>query len=157
MAISVLRYLTANPYTTGQTLAAGDELATPQTSDCIIYMVETSLTFTGGGRTSRYQPVQVGDILLPGIALAATAANTNWCPVRIGFFPRVLALSIHGEDANGNATISIGDTILADSDGELNNDVTNGTPFGLALAAVGSGSTTVIPVLLFPFGKLANA
>lgn len=156
MAISVLRYLTENPYTKGATLAAGDELATPQTSDNIVYVVETELEFSGGGRIARFQPVTIGNLEIPGVSLAATVANTNWCPVRVGFPVRVIALSVTGKDqAAGNEAVAIGDIIYYDA-GELNKDETNGTCFGIALNTVSAGASTVIPVLLLPFGGLAN-
>ena len=96
---------------------------------------------------------------IAGVCLATSVANTNWVPVRVGFPVRVMAMSVKGEsDAGANEAVAIGDTVFLDSDGELNRDEVNGTPWGMALSTVaGDGSTTVIPVLLFPFGGLANA
>lgn len=157
MSVTYLRYLTENPYIKGYTLSAGDEIVTPEMSHGIVNVLETKLTYTGGGRTSYRQNVLIGDLKIPGIAQAATSANTDWCPVKVAFPVLIIAVSVHGEDANGNAAIAVGDTILYDTDGEMNNDVTNGTVFGIALNSVSSGATTVIPVLVLPFGVLANA
>lgn len=154
MAVTYLRYLTENPYTKGYTLSAGQEIATPPMSDNVVHVVETSLGFSGGGRTSLNQAVKIGNISLPGIALAASVANTNWVPCRVGIPVRIVAMSVLGEDGAGNAAISIGETVYYDL-GVLNTDLTNGSAWGIALAAVSSGATTVIPVLMLPFGVVA--
>lgn len=62
----------------------------------------------------------------------------------------VIEIPVKGEGAGGNAAISVGDSIAIDTDGEFNGDTTNGAEFGIALAAVASGATTTIRVLVLP-------
>ena len=151
-----IRYATENPYTKGSTLVAGQEVQTPEGLGTILWMVETALAFSGGGRVSRYQPVAIADQAIPGISLATSVANTNWVPVRVAFPVLVLALSVTGVDGAGNSAVAIGDTVYYDL-GVLNVDNANGSQFGVALAAVNSAATAVIPVLLLPFPGTANA
>ena len=161
MAQDPIRYLTENPYIVRSTLLAGDEVANPANSDRTIYMLETAVVpvLTGAGRMTRKQAVLVGDIKLPGMALSTTVAATNWGAIRIGWEPSIYAFVVAGRAAGGDAAIIPGDTVFADAaDTQLNNDVTNGSPFGMALGNVATGNTTtVIPVLVFPFGLLIQA
>lgn len=57
----------------------------------------------------------------------------------------VYSLSVTGADNSGDAAISVGDKIYDDG-GTLNADATDGSLFGIALEAVGSGATATIPV-----------
>lgn len=68
---------------------------------------------------------------------ATVAINPMW----------VYSYDVVGADGAGNAPIAIGDRVYLDA-AVVNADVTNGTFYGWALAAVASGATTNIPVLL---------
>lgn len=97
------------------------------------------------------------------VAASAPAAATSGDPVVVGQIPGV-ALTDEGEggNASGNITVdtggiytlsvvgseaavAVGDIVYYDGD-EINNDSSNGTRFGYALGAVGSGATVSIDV-----------
>ena len=59
----------------------------------------------------------------------------------------VFNLTVVGEDGVGNTAIAIGDKVYLDGT-DVNADDTNGIEFGIALDAVTSGSSIIIPVRL---------
>jgi len=80
---------------------------------------------------------------LNGVALTDTDADGD-IRMAIG---GVFDLSVFGDDDGGNVAVNVGDKVYDDG-GTLNVDATNGTLFGIALEAVGSGNTTTIQVLI---------
>jgi predicted RecA/RadA family phage recombinase len=89
-------------------------------------------------------PVSIGD-QIGGIALNDTQADGT-VEVDIGFEASVYNLAVKGEDGDGNAAIAVGDALYK------NSSVYNANPagqfIGRALAAVASGATTTIPVII---------
>lgn len=93
-------------------------------------------------------PVRVGEVC--GVALTdegdggnATTATT------VDFGPAVYKLSVKAVNGSGNSAVAVGDKLYyTDADDPVLNKKTTGTPFGYALAAITSGSTATIPVLV---------
>lgn len=98
------------------------------------------LLTAGSGKVSG-DPVIVGNI--PAVCITDVDAN-NQCACRVN---GVFSLSVTGADNAGNAAVAEGDIVYMDS-GVLNVDNVAGVKFGYALAAVSSGATTTINVLL---------
>lgn len=95
--------------------------------------------------------LQNGRITQPNSA-AYTLGVLEVISTRVSLGCLIYNLSVHGEDAAGDAAIAKWDRLYIDTDGELNADRVNGIFFGWALAAVGSGSTTKIPVKIAASG-----
>lgn len=98
-----------------------------------------------------------GDALLvlgivPAVALTDEGAGGNAAlHATVAINPAwVFDIPVTGEDGAGNAAVSVGELLFVDTDDEVNVDLTNGTPFGIALEAVDSGATATIRVLLLP-------
>jgi len=87
-----------------------------------------------------------------GIALTDESAGGNasgYTTVDCG--PWTKYLSVKGADANGNSAVAVGDTIYyVDADTPKLSKKATGYAFGVALGAVESGATTVIPVWHWP-------
>jgi hypothetical protein len=87
-----------------------------------------------------------------GIALTDESAGGNasgYTTVDCG--PWTKYLSVKGVDANGNSAVAVGDTIyFVDADTPKLSKKATGYAFGVALGAVDSGATTVIPVWHWP-------
>jgi hypothetical protein len=101
--------------------------------------------------TESGDPLMVFD-KIPAVALTDRGAGGNasthaTCAISPSW---VFDLPVKGEDDAGNATLDAGDVVAEDSDGEFNGDVANGRPYGIALEAVPSGTTTTIRTLLLP-------
>lgn len=92
-------------------------------------------------------PVTIGTSKLGGVAQVSAENSTEKVAVRVPGGP-VVKVNVRGEDAAGNAAIAEGDFVYLDTDLEVNKDATNGSKFGVALEAVGSGITALIPVKL---------
>ncbi len=93
-------------------------------------------------------PVAIGTALI-GVAETTRDAAGN-AVVRLPNMP-IYSFSVKGIDGGGNHAIAIGDKIyntMADTP-HLSAKAT-GVYFGVALGAVGSGSTTTIDVMLVP-------
>jgi hypothetical protein len=151
MPLDMLGYLTHNPYSQGSTLVSGDILSAPGGSRNVFYALESTLVHPShtDGFVDRLDAVTLGSVAkIPGLALAGAAAATDYVPILLAFDPVVIAMSCKGETAGGSGAIAIGDLVYADTDLEINLDSTNGSIFGLAMGAVSSGATTIIPVLL---------
>lgn len=90
--------------------------------------------------------------ILPAVALTDKNEGDNITGnATVAVAPSWVAdLPVKGEDGAGNAAVSIGELLFIDTDGELNVDLTNGTPFGIAMEAVSSGATDTIRVYLLP-------
>lgn len=143
---SVNPYLRAN----ANQIGVGKWIVRPGEGD--IEVLESSLTHP----THTDGFVDAGDpCLFAGIACIAmnsASASTEYIPVRF-HSPHngVIYLNVKGEDASGSSAIVYGQKLYVDTDAEVNEDATNGAALGIALAAVASGETTAIPVLLVGF------
>lgn len=100
------------------------------------------IRLTVGSGVVAGDPVVVGSIA--GVAMTDYDSVDGKAEVRVA---GVHSLSVTGEDGAGNAAIAEGDKVYLDS-GVVNADDTNGDLFGKALAAVSSGATATIEVLL---------
>jgi hypothetical protein len=115
-----------------------------------VRILESALTHPthADGLVDKGDPIQVtlGGIIFSGVAINSATASTEYVDVS---FPgaRVWNLSVTGVDNVGNAAIAQYAKIYLDL-GVLNLDAANGIEFGVAMAAVVSGATTVIPVAL---------
>lgn len=119
----------------------------------IIFEAVSTLSLPVPDGTESGDPLVLFSGKLPCIALTDEGEggnDDNFATVGVSGAVWVAELSVHGEDASGNAAISIGDPISIDSDGEFNKDTTNGAEWGIALGAVSSGATTTIRVLMLP-------
>ena len=94
-----------------------------------------------GSGISSGDPVVVG--VIPAVAITDADANDEAACLLEGVF----SMSVSGLDDSGNAAITEGDAIYLDT-GVLNVDSVNGDLWGYALAAVTSGATATINVLL---------
>lgn len=98
------------------------------------------------GLVSAGDPVSVGKIV--GVSKITAAATTDTVPVRTR---GVFSLPVAGVGSAGNAAIAAGDALYFDPATGVVNANNTKTPFGRALAAVASGATTTIDVLLTGF------
>lgn len=103
----------------------------------------------GGGSGFPASGDQVAVGTLTGVAEVTGLATTDIIPVRRR---GVCNLPVNAINAGGNSAVAVGDKIYLDlaANAALNKKVAN-QPFGIALAAVTSGATATIPVLLTGF------
>jgi predicted RecA/RadA family phage recombinase len=101
----------------------------------------------GDGLVDSGDQLVVGTIV--GVAETSAAASTDVITVlRKG----VVTVPVTGVNAGGNVAVAVGDKLYIDAAAAaaVNKKVAN-QPFGIALAAVGSGLTATIEVLLTGF------
>lgn len=115
----------------------------------VLTLVESVLVHPthGDGLVNGGDQIVVGSIV--GVAVEDAAASTdNIDVVREGVFN----LSVTGTDSGGNSAVAVGDKLFIDSgaNAALTKNNTK-TEFGIALAAVTSGATATIPVLVTGF------
>jgi len=86
----------------------------------------------------------------PGVALTDEAADGNAAGYTSVKFSGCYEFSVKGEQAAGNVAVAAGDILYyeAGQTPVLNKDATNGVRFGYAGAAVTSGATATIPVVI---------
>lgn len=95
---------------------------------------------------AKNDPVRLGN--MTGVCLVTEDSAGN---ATIDFGPGEWSLATKGIDGNGNSAIAIGDALYyTDGDTPKINKKTTGTPFGIALGAVGSGNNGTINVLHLP-------
>lgn len=102
---------------------------------------QLSVVCTAPATPASGDPVLFGE--RPGVALEDEASDGSTSVD----FGGVYALPVKGADGAGNAAVAAGDIVYYDG-GEINVDATNGTRFGYAMAAVVSGATTTIDVIV---------
>jgi len=130
------------------------DLLWPSTSGTILPVINTPVIYKAGSLNipgvlaASPDALRGGAVTQPN-ATAYTAGLLENLAVRVSLGDLFYNLTVKGEDVAGDAAIAKFDTIYIDSDGELNADAVNGKPFGIAYAAVGSGTSTIIPVKIF--------
>lgn len=101
------------------------------------YVADNTYTVSSG------DVVSIGTLVL--VALGNEDADGNFIG-DFGAAKTIYNLTVTGADNLGNAAVSIGDAVYADGTA-VNVDAANGVKYGIALGAVASGASTVIPVL----------
>lgn len=102
------------------------------------------LNLTVGSGKSSGDPVLVGN-RLPGVATRDSDANNKSAVEILGVYD----LSVKGVDDAGNVAVAIGDLLYyVAADTPVLSKKRTGTPYGIALEAITSGSTDTINVLL---------
>jgi len=97
-----------------------------------------TIRITVGSGITAGDPVLVGE--LPGVAVTDYDAADGKAEVMT---EGVFNLTVKG----AGGAIVLGEIVYYDG-GDINDDSTNGTKFGKALTAVGSGASPTVPVLL---------
>jgi predicted RecA/RadA family phage recombinase len=90
---------------------------------------------------------KAGDWDMVGDLAVVLASNADSDDEAVCSLTGVFNLEVKGADNSGDAAISAGAKIYADG-ADLNADDADGTFFGHALEAVGSGATATVPVRL---------
>ena len=108
-----------------------------------------NLTVPDSTLTGPNTPFESGDPVLFGVGNAPAVCLgdevDSEVTVQFGAATVVYRLATEGQDATVGAAIAAGDIVYYDA-GVINADATNGTAYGTALEAVGSGATATIAV-----------